>query len=143
MDRIKTVVVLVQENRSFDHMLGWMKSLNPAINGVTGQESNPLSTSDPASRTIFFGDQSEYVDPDPGHSIQAIYEQVQKSFYARILKYHTPRDLSIMGGFTFARISIHVIIIIIVIIINCCCFYGDRCTACPSRPARRRSRRRT
>nr|GMC80105.1 non-specific phospholipase C4-like [Ipomoea batatas] len=42
---IKTVVVLVQENRSFDHMLGWMKSLNPQINGVTGNESNPLPTS--------------------------------------------------------------------------------------------------
>ncbi|XAR63332.1 Phospholipase C [Bertholletia excelsa] len=73
---IKTVVVLVQENRSFDHMLGWMKSLNPAIDGVTGSESNPLSTSDPHSKRIFFGDRSAYVDPDPGHSIQAIYEQI-------------------------------------------------------------------
>ena len=73
---IKTVVVLVQENRSFDHMLGWMKSLNPEIDGVTGSESNPISTSDPNSNRLFFGDQSVYVDPDPGHSIQAIYEQV-------------------------------------------------------------------
>ncbi|KAJ4959026.1 hypothetical protein NE237_026137 [Protea cynaroides] len=73
---IKTVVVLVQENRSFDHMLGWMKSLNPEINGVTGKESNPLSTTDPNSKRIYFGNQSEYVDPDPGHSYQEIYEQV-------------------------------------------------------------------
>ncbi|KAJ4950439.1 hypothetical protein NE237_027271 [Protea cynaroides] len=73
---IKTVVVLVQENRSFDHMLGWMKSLNPEIDGVTGNESNPLSTSDPNSERIYFSNQSEYVDPDPGHSYQAIYEQV-------------------------------------------------------------------
>ncbi|XP_030471414.1 non-specific phospholipase C3-like [Syzygium oleosum] len=73
---IKTVVVLVQENRSFDHMLGWMKSLNPEINGVTGQESNPLSTTDPDSGRVVFGDGAAYVDPDPGHSIQAIYEQV-------------------------------------------------------------------
>ncbi|XP_048331047.2 non-specific phospholipase C3 [Ziziphus jujuba] len=73
---IKTVVILVQENRSFDHMLGWMKSVNPEIDGVTGSESNPISTSDPTSKRIFFGDRSEYVDPDPGHSIQAIYEQV-------------------------------------------------------------------
>ncbi|KAJ8633846.1 hypothetical protein MRB53_027182 [Persea americana] len=73
---IKTVVVLVQENRSFDHIIGWMKSLNPEINGVTGTESNPISTSNPHSNLIYFGDQSEYVDPDPGHSIQAIYEQV-------------------------------------------------------------------
>ncbi|KAL5770072.1 hypothetical protein ACOSP7_014226 [Xanthoceras sorbifolium] len=73
---IKTIVVLVQENRSFDHMLGWMKSLNPEIDGVTGSESNPISTSDQNSSRIFFGDTSGYVDPDPGHSIQAIFEQV-------------------------------------------------------------------
>ncbi|XP_047336083.1 non-specific phospholipase C3-like [Impatiens glandulifera] len=73
---IKTVVVLVQENRSFDHMLGWMKSLNPEINGVTGAESNLISTSDPSSARLFFGDRSVYVEPDPGHSIQEIYEQV-------------------------------------------------------------------
>ncbi|KAK9757699.1 hypothetical protein RND81_01G180400 [Saponaria officinalis] len=73
---IKTVVVLVQENRSFDHMLGWMKSLNPEIDGVTGQESNPLDASDPNSKRVNFGDGSVYVDPDPGHSIQDIYEQV-------------------------------------------------------------------
>ncbi|KAI4353650.1 hypothetical protein L6164_002582 [Bauhinia variegata] len=73
---IKTVVVLVQENRSFDHILGWMKSLNPEIDGVTGSESNPISTSDPNSARVFFGDRSTYVDPDPGHTIQDIYEQV-------------------------------------------------------------------
>ncbi|KAH0456691.1 hypothetical protein IEQ34_014598 [Dendrobium chrysotoxum] len=73
---IRTIVILVQENRSFDHMLGWMKSLNPSIDGVTGSESNPISTSDPSSSTVQFSDQAEYVDPDPGHSIQAIYEQV-------------------------------------------------------------------
>ncbi|PHU29621.1 Non-specific phospholipase C6 [Capsicum chinense] len=73
---IKTVVVLVMENRSFDHMLGWMKKLNPKINGVDGSESNPISTSDPNSRKIFFRDGSHYVDPDPGHSFQAIREQI-------------------------------------------------------------------
>ncbi|MQL84101.1 hypothetical protein Taro_016628 [Colocasia esculenta] len=73
---IKTVVVLVQENRSFDHILGWMKSLNPAIDGVDGTESNPISVADPDSARVPFGDHSEYVDPDPGHSFQAIFEQL-------------------------------------------------------------------
>ncbi|KAL5549644.1 hypothetical protein UlMin_004875 [Ulmus minor] len=74
---IKTVVVLVQENRSFDHMLGWMKSLNPEIDGVTGGKySNLISTTNANSNRLFFGDKSIYVDADPGHSIQAIYEQV-------------------------------------------------------------------
>ncbi|TVU12822.1 hypothetical protein EJB05_46484 [Eragrostis curvula] len=74
--KIKTVVVLVQENRSFDHMLGWMKSLNPEIDGVTGTELNHIDASDPSSRAVHFTSGSEYVDPDPGHSMQAIYEQV-------------------------------------------------------------------
>lgn len=73
---IKTVVVLVQENRSFDHVLGWMKSLNPEIEGITGNESNPLSTSDPNSPRVYFGDRSAHIDPDPGHSFEAIFEQV-------------------------------------------------------------------
>lgn len=73
---IKTVVVLVMENRSFDHMLGWMKRLNPEIDGVTGAEYNRISTADPSSPPIFFGDQSVFVDPDPGHSFQAIREQI-------------------------------------------------------------------
>ncbi|XP_051179198.1 non-specific phospholipase C4 [Lolium perenne] len=74
--KIKTVVVVVQENRSFDHMLGWMKSLNPDIDGVTGAETNRVVVADPSSKTVTFADRAEYVDPDPGHSAQAIYEQV-------------------------------------------------------------------
>ncbi|PIA33801.1 hypothetical protein AQUCO_04000099v1 [Aquilegia coerulea] len=74
---IKTIVVLVMENRSFDHILGWMKkSINPSINGVTGKECNPLSTQSPNSQSICFSDDAEYVDPDPGHSFQAVKQQV-------------------------------------------------------------------
>ncbi|TQE12940.1 hypothetical protein C1H46_001586 [Malus baccata] len=75
---IKTVIVLVMENRSFDHMLGWMKkSVNPAINGVTGKECNPVSTK-PAepTKSICFSDDAEFVDPDPGHSFKAVEQQV-------------------------------------------------------------------
>ncbi|OEL24710.1 Non-specific phospholipase C4 [Dichanthelium oligosanthes] len=75
-DKIKTVVVLIQENRSFDHMLGWMKSLNPEIDGVTGAEVNHTVAGDPSSPAVHFGNASQYVDPDPGHSFMAIYEQV-------------------------------------------------------------------
>ncbi|XP_006663021.2 non-specific phospholipase C4-like [Oryza brachyantha] len=80
-DKIKTVVVLVQENRSFDHMLGWMKSLNPEIDGVTGAEFNRATAGDETSPAVHFGDGSVYVDPDPGHSFQAIYEQVYGDAY--------------------------------------------------------------
>ncbi|KAL0464096.1 UNVERIFIED_CONTAM: Non-specific phospholipase C6 [Sesamum latifolium] len=75
---IKTIVVLVLENRSFDHMLGWMKkSVNPLINGVTGRECNSVSTkADLSSEKVCFSDDAEYVDPDPGHSFEAVEQQV-------------------------------------------------------------------
>ncbi|XP_052139939.1 non-specific phospholipase C2-like [Oryza glaberrima] len=73
---IKTVVVVVMENRSFDHMLGWMKRLNPEIDGVTGGEWNPTNASDPSSGRVYFGEGAEYVDPDPGHSFQEIRQQI-------------------------------------------------------------------
>ncbi|MED6120634.1 Phosphatidylglycerol/phosphatidylinositol transfer protein [Stylosanthes scabra] len=57
-------------------MLGWMKKLNPEINGVNGSESNPLSVRDPDSKRFFFKEDAQYVDPDPGHSFQAIREQI-------------------------------------------------------------------
>ncbi|CAL0311989.1 unnamed protein product [Lupinus luteus] len=73
---IKTVVVLVMENRSFDHILGWMKKLNPNIDGVTGSEFNLLSADDPNSIRFMFKDTAEYVDPNPGHRFDAIKEQI-------------------------------------------------------------------
>ncbi|KAL2242903.1 UNVERIFIED_CONTAM: Non-specific phospholipase C6 [Sesamum indicum] len=77
---IKTIVVLVLENRSFDHMLGWMKkSVNPSINGVTGKECNSVSAkgdSKIVAEMICFSDDAEYVDPDPGHSFEDVEKQV-------------------------------------------------------------------
>ncbi|XP_030542360.1 non-specific phospholipase C6 [Rhodamnia argentea] len=74
---IKTIVVLVLENRSFDHMLGWMKrTINPNINGVTGRECNPVSTNKTDPEMICFTDDAEFVDPDPGHSFEAVQQQV-------------------------------------------------------------------
>ncbi|KAK2977342.1 hypothetical protein RJ640_013321 [Escallonia rubra] len=57
-------------------LLGWMKKLNPEINGVNGSESNPTSTTDPHSTRVFFDNKSHFVDPDPGHSFQAIRAQI-------------------------------------------------------------------
>lgn len=73
---IKTVVVLVMENRSFDHVLGWLKSVRPEIDGLTGKESNRVSVSDPNSEEIFVSNDAVFIDSDPGHSFQAIREQI-------------------------------------------------------------------
>lgn len=74
---IKTVVVLVLENRSFDHMIGWMKkAINPLIDGVTGDECNPVSTNYSKPESVCFTDDAEFVDPDPGHSFEDVAKQV-------------------------------------------------------------------
>lgn len=96
---IKTIVVLVLENRSFDHVLGWMKRLNSEIDGVTGQEWNPESTKEPNSAKVYFRDDAEYVDPDPGHTFEAVIEQVFGSN-------HTSADPPPMNGFVQQALTI-------------------------------------
>ncbi|CAI0540661.1 unnamed protein product [Linum tenue] len=64
------------ENRSFDHILGWLKSTRPDIDGLTGTESNKISATDPDSPEVFVSDDAIFVDSDPGHSFQAIREQI-------------------------------------------------------------------
>lgn len=44
LDQLKHIVVLMMENRSFDHMLGALKQSHPGINGLNGDESNPDTT---------------------------------------------------------------------------------------------------
>lgn len=64
------------ENRSFDHVLGWLKSTRPEVDGLTGKESNLVNVSDPNSKQVFVSDDAVFIDSDPGHSFQAIREQI-------------------------------------------------------------------
>jgi hypothetical protein len=42
LDKLKHIVVLMMENRSFDHMVGFLKRENPSIRGIVGADySNP------------------------------------------------------------------------------------------------------
>jgi phospholipase C len=41
IDQLKHIVVLMMENRSFDHMVGAMKKDDARIDGLNGTESNP------------------------------------------------------------------------------------------------------
>lgn len=95
---IKTVVVLVMENRSFDHVLGWLKSTRPEIDGLTGKEWNRINVSDPKSSNVFVSDDAIFVDGDPGHSFQAIREQIFGSNHS----YENPAP---MNGFAQQAVS--------------------------------------
>lgn len=66
-DNLKHIVVLMMENRSFDHMLGFAKTQDWPIDGLAGNEVNQDSTGNPvtvSNDANYAGD----LTPDPGHS---------------------------------------------------------------------------
>ena len=91
LDNLKHIVVLMMENRSFDHMLGALKAEDPRINGLTGQESNLDTTNEPAKVQPSAQFQSQ-LDPDPDHHFPAVHKQL---FFGTA----GPPALPSMGGF--------------------------------------------
>jgi phospholipase C len=75
LDSLKHVVVLMMENRSFDHLLGSLKAVDPRIDGLTGVESNPDTT----GALIKVSPQAQYqsqLDPDPNHDFAPVNQQI-------------------------------------------------------------------
>ena len=75
LDRLQHLVVLMMENRSFDHMLGDLKRVNPAIDGLDGTQSNPDGT----GRIVKVQPKAKYqgqLDPDPDHHFPAVHQQI-------------------------------------------------------------------
>ncbi len=75
LDNLKHIVVLMMENRSFDHMLGSLMAVDPRIDGITGQLSNPDTTGavvKPQPLAQFQGQ----LDPDPDHHFPAVDLQI-------------------------------------------------------------------
>jgi phospholipase C len=72
---LQHVVVLMLENRSFDHMLGALKATHPNIDGLTGNESNPDSTEAdiPVQPKAMFRGQ---LLPDPHHDFASVDSQI-------------------------------------------------------------------
>jgi len=65
--RIEHIVVLMMENRSFDHMLGFLKRENPEIRGVVGGDYSNIDTAgNPLPVTTGAGYHGHF-PIDPGH----------------------------------------------------------------------------
>ncbi|HWT04948.1 MAG TPA: alkaline phosphatase family protein, partial [Xanthomonadales bacterium] len=80
---IKQIVVLMLENRSFDHMLGFARSDDFPVNGLTGKESNYLNPLQPAGSPVVVSADAAYVpdrDPDPAHEFPNVATQLHGSF---------------------------------------------------------------
>jgi phospholipase C len=75
LDSLKHIVVLMMENRSFDHMLGSLKAVDPRIDGVTDQLSNPDTTGAPVKPQSLAEFQGQ-LDPDPDHHFPAVDLQI-------------------------------------------------------------------
>ena len=75
LDNLKHIVVLMMENRSFDHMLGALKAQDPRIDGVTGSESNP-DTTGAAVKVRPLAEFQSQLDPDPDHHFPAVDLQI-------------------------------------------------------------------
>ena len=75
LDRLQHLVILMMENRSFDHMLGDLKSVDARIDGLTGNESNPDTTGADIKVQPLAQYQGQ-LDPDPNHDFDAVDQQI-------------------------------------------------------------------
>jgi phospholipase C len=83
LNQLKHIVVLMMENRSFDHMLGSLTAVDPRIDGVTGQFSNP-DTTGAAIKPQPSADFQGQLDPDPDHHFPAVDLQIFGGDPARV-----------------------------------------------------------
>src|SRR5712691_5878925 len=75
LDKLQHIVVLMMENRSFDHMLGSLKAVNAAIDGVTPDLSNPDTNGNPVKAQALAEFQAQ-LQPDPDHHFPAVDLQI-------------------------------------------------------------------
>ncbi len=79
---IDHVVVLMFENRSFDHMLGYMRSPDYAIDGLVGTEYNLENPADPTSTVVRVSNDAPVgadPTPDPNHDLPDVTIQLYGS----------------------------------------------------------------
>jgi len=68
------------ENRSFDHMLGFMKQDNPTINGLNGDEWNfPAEEGAPNVTVSQDAGDVEDLNPDPNHEFAHVTNQISST----------------------------------------------------------------
>ena len=87
--------MLMLENRSFDHLLGYLKQRNPAIEGLTGSEHNYVDPGSPSAATkVTVREVTAGTMPyDPGHEFADVNAQLFGADDAR------PTSPARMNGF--------------------------------------------
>lgn len=77
LDKLQHIVVLMMENRSFDHMLGSLKAVDARIDGITPQDaySNPDTNGNAVNPQPLAEFQAQ-LQPDPDHHFPAVDLQI-------------------------------------------------------------------
>src|SRR6201988_230410 len=77
LDKLQHIVVLMMENRSFDHMLGSLKAVNPNIDGIVDADpfNNPDTNGNPVKPQAKAAFQAQ-LQPDPDHHFPAVDLQI-------------------------------------------------------------------
>jgi phospholipase C len=114
IDQLKHIVVLMMENRSFDHMLGFSKV--PGVDGLSGTETNPDTTNEPAPVKPLANYQGQ-LQPDPGHHFEDVKLQIYgdqpggpsmqgfvKAYYQK--QKDVPHSRQIMYGFAPDKVPV-------------------------------------
>ena len=74
---ISHILVLMMENRSFDHLLGWLKSVNSKIDGLDDGTSTPRDPNDSSKGTVPITRNGYDISPDdPKHAFEDIEVQL-------------------------------------------------------------------
>jgi phospholipase C len=84
LQAVKNLVVLMMENRSFDHMLGYLSLSGMEVNGLTGNETNPDDAGQPVKVFEFPPDFTAFHAPgkpldeslDPRHDPDDVAQQL-------------------------------------------------------------------
>jgi phospholipase C len=97
---IESIVVLMMENRSFDHFLGALKSdaiykNASTVDGLTGNETNPAPNGDPVK--VF--NMTNFTPADPPHSWSASHQQWDSGMNDGFVKAHAGSSQNDVMGY--------------------------------------------
>jgi phospholipase C len=107
---VKRIVVLMLENRSFDHLFGFLSKTVPEVAGLSGQEANQPDPNSPASPPVKVSRASTFVMTfDPSHE----YYDVQIQLYGPLAGSdpslppiaNLPREPAPMSGFVASAVQ--------------------------------------
>ncbi len=100
LEKIDHIVVLMMENRSFDHMLGYLKleGINPDVDGLDSTMANSHAGTSYAVHRLSSG----VFEHDPGHGAEAVAQQLSNQnsgFVTNYMSIHVEDEPGLIMGY--------------------------------------------